>query len=385
MIIDCDTHFFPKDAFDYLGEALAGRRPRLIFEGDVLRDIEFAEGPYSIKSATPLPAPGSGARYDGMADGPSRMADYAKMGIEKQLVLPQFTGWWSYLIEPELGHAIAHSLNMSMLRLTQENPGAVMPVALVAVQDVPSAIAEAVWAHANGFKAVVLDYVMPVAQNNLGSPTATHRELWPFFAKCEELDLPIYFHAVQHGHRLVNLRNFQMDGLDIFVPSDAQMNLVAMITTGLLDKYPGLKIIHAEQGTGYIQPLAEWLDKLHGPGVAAYEEGEGATPGRKRKLAARARQLVTAEEAREKNRQLPSHYFRTNFYWTIETEEPELIGGIDFVGADRFLFATDYPHDDPGGAKKFEDVELLAANDQMSETVKDQLRYKNAERVFNLV
>lgn len=384
MIVDCDTHFFPKDAFDYLEGALADRRPRLIFDGDVLRDIEFAEGPYAIEAATPLPAPGSGAHYGGMADGPTRMAQYAKLGIEKQLVLPQFTGWWSYLIEPELGHGIAHSLNVSMLRFAQENPGAVMPVALVAMQNVRSAIAELVWAHANGFPAVVLDYVFPVPENNLGVPTAVRRELWPFFAKCEELDMPIYFHAVQHGHRLVNLRNFQMDGLDIFVPSEAQMNLVALITTGLLDKYPGLKIIHAEQGASYIKPLAEWLDRLHGPVIAAYEEGEGATPGYRRKLAAKAPQLVTPEERNEKNRHLPSHYFRTNFYWTIETEEPELIEGIDFVGADRFLFATDYPHDDPGGAKKFEDVELLAANDRMSEAVKDQLRHGNAERVFNL-
>jgi predicted TIM-barrel fold metal-dependent hydrolase len=384
MIVDCDTHFFPKDAFDYLEGSLADRRPRLVFDGNVLRDIEFAEGPSSVGGATPLPAPGSGARYPGMADGPSRMEVYAELGIEKQLVLPQFSGWWSYTIEPELGQALAHSLNVSMLRFAKEHAGAVMPVALVAMQDVATAIAEAEWAHANGFVAVVLDYVFPVAENSLGSPTATHRELWPFFAKCAELDLPIYFHAVQHGHRLVNLRNFQMDGLDIFVPSEAQMNLVALITTGLLDKYPGLKIIHAEQGAGYIQPLAEWLDRLHGPVVAAYEEGEGATPGYKRKLAAKAPQLVSVEERNEKNRHLPSHYFRTNFFWTIETEEPELIGGIDFVGADRFLFATDYPHDDPGGAMKFEDVKLLAANDRLSEAVKDQLRYQNAERVFNL-
>jgi predicted TIM-barrel fold metal-dependent hydrolase len=384
MIVDCDTHFFPKDAFDYLEGSLADRRPRLVFDGNVLRDIEFAEGPSSVGGATPLPAPGSGARYPGMADGPSRMEVYAELGIEKQLVLPQFSGWWSYTIEPELGQALAHSLNVSMLRFAKEHAGAVMPVALVAMQDVATAIAEAEWAHANGFVAVVLDYVFPVAENSLGSPTATHRELWPFFAKCAELDLPIYFHAVQHGHRLVNLRNFQMDGLDIFVPSEAQMNLVALVTTGLLDKYPGLKIIHAEQGAGYIQPLAEWLDRLHGPVVAAYEEGEGATPGYKRKLAAKAPQLVSVEERNEKNRHLPSHYFRTNFFWTIETEEPELIGGIDFVGADRFLFATDYPHDDPGGTMKFEDVKLLAANDRLSEAVKDQLRYQNAERVFNL-
>jgi len=84
MIVDCDTHFFPKDAFDYLEGALADRRPRLVFDGDVLCNIEFAEGPSSAGGATPLPAPGSGAHYAGMADGQSRMAAYAELGIEKQ-------------------------------------------------------------------------------------------------------------------------------------------------------------------------------------------------------------------------------------------------------------------------------------------------------------
>ena len=384
MIVDCDTHFFPKDAFDYLEGALADRRPRLIFDGEVLIDIEFAEAPSAKGGATPLPAPGSGSHYLGMTDASKRMTVYGELGIEKQLVLPQFSGWWSYTIEPELGQALAHSLNVAMLRFAQAQAQMVMPVALVAAQDVISAIEELIWAHDNGFSAVVLDYVFPVTEHSLGSPTATHRELWPFFAKCEELDMPIYFHAVQHGHRLVNLRNFQMDGLDIFVPSEAQMNLVALVTTGLLDQYPNLKIIHAEQGAGYIRPLAEWLDRLHGPMVASYEEGEGSVVGNRRKLSPRAPQLVTAEEGREKNRQLPSHYFRKNFYWTIETEELQLVDGINFIGADRFLFATDYPHDDPGGAMKFEDVRLLAENDRLSEAVKEQLRYKNAERVFNL-
>jgi len=384
MIVDCDTHFFPKDAFDYLEGTLADRRPRLVFDGDTLRDINFAEGPYSIPGTTPLPAPGSGARYGGLSNATRRMEAYAELGIERQLVLPQFTGWWSYRIDPELAQGMAHSYNLAMQGMAADYPSTVLPVALVALQDVPSAIDEAVWARANGFAAVVLDYIFPVAEHNLGSPTATHREAWPFFAKCAELDLPIYFHAVQHGHRLVNLRNFQMDGLDIFTPSEAKMNLVALITTGLLDQYPGLKIIHAEQGAQYIRPLAQWLDSQHRPVIAAYEAGEGASPGNRRKLAARARQVVSADEASEKNRHLPSHYFRTNFFWTIETEEPELVDGIDFAGADRFLFATDYPHDDPGGANKFEDVGLLAANAELSESVKNQLRHENAERIFSL-
>ena len=98
----------------------------------------------------------------------------------------------------------------------------------------------------------------------------------------------------------------------------------------------------------------------------------------------RGPQLVPPEVASEKNKRLPSHYFKTNFWWTIETEEPELADAVEFFGADRFLFATDYPHDDPGGTMKFKDVELLAANNRIPEHDKELIRSENALALFNL-
>ncbi len=48
------------------------------------------------------------------------------------------------------------------------------------------------------------------------------------------------------------------------------------------------------------------------------------------------------------------------------------------------LFATDYPHDDPGGSMKFHDVQLLAVNRDISETDKKLIRSGNATRLFHL-
>ena len=97
-----------------------------------------------------------------------------------------------------------------------------------------------------------------------------------------------------------------------------------------------------------------------------------------------AEQVVAPEVSSEKNKLPPSHYFRRNFYFTIETEEPELPDAIEFLGADRFLFATDYPHEDPGGRMKFNDSRLLAVNRRISETDKDLLRHGNAQQLFKL-
>lgn len=197
--------------------------------------------------------------------------------------------------------------------------------------------------------------------------------------------MPVFLHAVQHGHRMVNVLPFQMDGLDMYAPKDAEMNLVAVITSGLLDEYPGLKFIHAEQGTQYIQPLAERLDAIHHKGhPVEYREDDGASAASRRVLSSKAPQLVPPELASEKNKLAPSHYFKTNFYWTIETEEPELPDAMAYIGADHFLFATDYPHEDPGGLMKFKDRELLEGNARISEADKDLVRSGNAKRIFHL-
>lgn len=385
MIIDCDTHFMPRDAFDSVDEPLKPLVPRLKFgAGGFLSGIEFPGAPPPVPGTTPLPAPGSGAPYAGNTDMAARLKEYERLGIDRQLILPQFTGWWSYLIEPALACALARSWNVSMLRLMREHPGKVYGVALVALQDVAGAVREMEWAKENGLPAVVLDHTYPVREHPYGTTLGSHRELWPFFRKAEELEMPIFLHAVQHGHRIVNLLTFQHDGLDIFAPREAQMNLVSLITSGLLDDFPGLRFIHAEMGTKSIKSLARRLDAGFRHATVSYEDDEGATAGSRRRLSPKAPQLVPAEVANEKNKLSPSRYFKNNFYWTIETEEAELAEAVEFLGAERFLFATDYPHDDPGGRMKFKDVEFLAAHPTLSESDKEKIRWQNAKSLFDI-
>ena len=375
----------PVDAFSHVPKAMQTLVPQLVFNDDgILTGVNFPGAPAPVLGTTPLPAPGSGAHYPGNSDMTARLQEYRSMGIDAQLILPQFTGWWSYLIEPELAQSLAHSWNLSMLRLMTENPGIIYGVALVALQDVEQAVGEMQWARDNRFPAVVLDHTFPVREHPYGTTLGSHRELWPFFRSAEALEMPIFLHAVQHGHRIVNLLNFQYDGLDLFAPRDAQMNLVSLITSGLLDDFPGLKFIHAEMGTKAIKSLAQRLDGNFQSTVLSYEDDEGASAGSRRRLSPKAPQLVPPGVANEKNKLPPSDYFRKNFFWTIETEEPQFAEAVQLLGAERFLFATDYPHDDPGGRMKFKDVALLNAHPEISEGDKERIRCQNAIRLFRL-
>lgn len=386
MIVDCDAHIMPADVFDYVPPKFYAARPILRYNPEgLLVDVEFPGEPPEVPGTTPLPAPGSGAKMKGLVDLEVRFNDFPVLGINQQIVLPQFSGWWSYLVDAPLATAMAHSYNSSILRLMKRHPGVLLGVALVALQDVEGAIEEMAWAKMEGFKSVVLDKVYPVGEHPYGESLGSHRELWPFFAKAQELDMPIYLHNVQHGHRISNLLNFQKDGLYIFAPQEGQVSLVSLITSGLLDEFPGLQFIFTEAGTGFIKPLVERLDAaFDGPAIDYDAEADTSTTEAINAKLRRARARLEARLFLEKNQHPASHYFRKNFYFTIETEEPELPEAIDFLGADRFLFATDYPHDDPGGQMKFKDVELLGINKRISEADKELIRSENAMRLFHL-
>src|SRR4249919_457626 len=110
MIIDCDTHLMPREAFD-----------------GVYVDVNFPGYPPEVPGTSPLLAPGSGAMFKSLWDVQSRMADYdKKLGIEQHVVLPQFSGWWSYLIEVELAVRMARSHNEALLRVMKEYPGRIL-------------------------------------------------------------------------------------------------------------------------------------------------------------------------------------------------------------------------------------------------------------------
>jgi predicted TIM-barrel fold metal-dependent hydrolase len=383
MIIDCDTHYLPPDAYDYLGPEWDARRPRFVWDDKgILTAVEFPGAPPVVPGATPLEPPGTGARYRGMYYMDERLRDYEKLGIEQQFLFPQLTSTvFSYLVEPRLANAMAHSWNLSILKQIKEHPRELIGGAMVALQDVEGAIREMEWAKENGFRAVILDKVFPVREHCFSDPYGTHRELWPFFARAEALGMPLFLHNIQHGHRITNLLNYQLNGLDVLAPQEGQMSLVSLITSGLLDDFPKLNFVFTEAGVSFIKPLVERLDAAHGDSLVDYESEDAAARFNYRKLTG-GRRIVSEADYKAKNSKPPSHYFRTNLYFTIETEEPELGEAVEMFGASQFLFATDYPHDDPGGRMKFRDVELLQKRSDIGAREKDLIWSGNALRLL---
>src|SRR6185436_13349351 len=117
-------------------------------------------GNHVVAGTTPLPPPGAGSNHHGVSDIEYRLEEFNRLGIERQLLLPQYSAiFFSYVIDPALAFQMAHSYNLSILSLLRKYPQELIGSALVALQDVPTAIAEMEWAKANGFPTVAIDKV----------------------------------------------------------------------------------------------------------------------------------------------------------------------------------------------------------------------------------
>lgn len=383
MIIDMDTHILPRDIYDYVEGPSADRKPQYEFDKEGILVKWSFPGNYHVKGTTPLPPPGAGGKHPGLSNIEYRLEEYQKLGIEKQLLLSQFSAiYFNYTLEPELAIQMAHSHNIAIMNLLKKYPNELIGAALVALQDVPSAIAEMEWAKRNGFHSIAIDKVFPVREHQFSETLGSHRELWPFFKRAQELGMPLIMHNVQHGHRISNMMIFQSDGLDTLCPAEGQMSLASLCTSGLFDDFPDLKMVFTEAGSAFIKPLLERLDSAFVKPPLNYED-EDATARFHRRVPVSERlsagkRLTSLQEYEVKNKHPVSYYFKKNLYFTIETEEPELPDSIELLGASQFLFATDYPHDDPGGRMKYKDVQLLHDNPRITEGDKEIIRSTSA-------
>lgn len=141
--------------------------------------------------------------------------------------------------------------------------------------------------------------------------------LW---AACAAVGLPLSFH-IGGGLSLVQPApsSWQMASYAACCPMQLDEPLSVMIYSGALERHPGMKLVLAESGVGWIPYFIARLDA----------SGEKHLP------------RATDYRLRAK----PSEIFKRQVMATFEEEPlgPQL---IPLVGAESFMWASDYPHPD---------------------------------------
>jgi predicted TIM-barrel fold metal-dependent hydrolase len=161
-----------------------------------------------------------------------------------------------------------------------------------------------------------------------GAPDLANRAWDALWEVCSHWQLPVHFHIATSATAMGYFGTYPWDSHDehtklaiggtlLFV-GNAKV-VVNILCSGMLERFPALKIVSVESGGGWIPFILEALD---------YEMSENA-PTELARLA-----------------KPPSEYFRSNMYATFWFEQnggnlPPL---IEAVGEDSILFETDFPH-----------------------------------------
>lgn len=156
------------------------------------------------------------------------------------------------------------------------------------------------------------------------------RRFWPVFAAAQETGLPIGLHPQAHpgGAPSTGLGwpSYYMQEHFTFTTASEPV-AISLVMEGVFEQFPNLKIAMIEAGFSWAPILAWRMDRI-------WERMRKEVPHVKRP---------------------PSEYLKEHFWFATQPmEEPEnpqdLLDIFDWVGWDRLMYSSDYPHwdyDDP--------------------------------------
>jgi aminocarboxymuconate-semialdehyde decarboxylase len=169
-----------------------------------------------------------------------RIGDFDDMGLSRQVVspMPELLSYW---LDSNVAQPLVRYLNEQTAAICSESSGRLLGFAAVPMQDIDAAIAEL--RHA----IEVLGLVgVEVGSNINGVPIGDLR-FEPFFATCVAMDVPVFVHALKPAgmDRLVGPPSLQQV---LAYPTDVGLAAASVITSGLLQRLPGLRMAFSHGG-----------------------------------------------------------------------------------------------------------------------------------------
>lgn len=148
-----------------------------------------------------------------------------------------------------------------------------------------------------------------------------HDAAWDtLWAAAAEAGLPLSFH-IGGGTKSIDLvrGSWRYGAFTAVAPMQLDEPLAGMLFSGALERHPGLRLVLAESGLGWLPYLIERMDmehRVHGPKASDYRLGNE-----------------------------PSAIFRRQVFATFE-DDPVGVAMIPQIGEGNVMWASDYPHQD---------------------------------------
>ncbi|HEX3565186.1 MAG TPA: amidohydrolase family protein [Acidimicrobiales bacterium] len=258
-----------------------------------------------------------------------RLALMDELGLDRSMMWPTLAS----LVEERLAgdlpatHAVVHALNQWMYETWSFNyEDRIFATPVITLPIVDKAIEELEWVLDRGARAILVRPA-PVPDVDGRRRSFALEEFDPFWKLVEEADIVVGMHASDDGsQRYLN----EWEGLrgDEFQPFAGRRSAFVDIITadhrgihdvvasivghGLASRFPRLKIVPVENGSAWVRPLVQVLERL-------YER----TP-----------HIFSEDPVAALKRCVYVHPFH----------EEDPLGLIELVGVDNVVFGSDYPH-----------------------------------------
>jgi predicted TIM-barrel fold metal-dependent hydrolase len=265
--------------------------------------------------------------HPGAYDPVARLAMMDKSGIHAQVIFPNAVGLGGQSLSAAVEDVALRQLclelyNDSNAEMQEASGNRLLPMAVLPAWDVDSCVREAQRAAAMGMRGVN----MTSDPQDQGSADLASREWDALWEVCADLHLPVHFHI---GASLTTMTFFDnypwashdddtklaIGGTLLFIGNGRVV--VNIICSGMLERFPELKVVSVESGAGWVPFILEALD---------YEMAENAP------------------KLRDSLSLSPSGYFRRQMYATTWFEKTDMPALVRAVGEDNIMFETDFPH-----------------------------------------
>ena len=331
-VIDADGHILePLDLWaKYMDPKFRDRAPRLVTDNETGKEKLLVEQQMLGSEQGMGGIGGVGARqgeikaaemkYEegrpGGFDPHKRIPDMDSDGIDAAFLYPSMGLFAGAVHDPALASALCRAYNRWLADYCKPYPDRLFGIAMLPMQSVPHAIEEMKFARKElGFKG---SFIRPNPYNN---KMIDHPDYEPFWTMAEELDFSIGFHeGSTNAMPTVGVDRFEDRAARHMISHTMEMMLAAMavIWGGVVDRHPRLRVAFLESGGGWMAP---WLDRMD-----RHFDDHGFND--------------TAPKMR------PSELFQRNCWISFEPVESSIAVLADYLGPDKIMWATDYPHQD---------------------------------------
>ncbi|MEU4526039.1 amidohydrolase family protein [Amycolatopsis sp. NPDC024027] len=280
--------------------------------------------------------------------GERRLADMDAAGIDRQII--SLTAPGVQVLAPDRAVAMAIVANDRLAEACQRHPDRFTGLTAVAPQDPPAAAQEIERGAGLGFKGVIIN-------SHTYGEYLDNQRFWPILEAAEALDTPIYLHPTAPPRTMIQpLLEAGLDGAIYGFAVETGMHLLRMITAGVFDRFPRLRVVVGHLG----EALPFWLYRLDYMHAASVRSGRYDAI---RPIAGK-----------------PSDYLRRNVWVTTSgmAWHPAIMFCREVLGPDRVLYAMDYPYQYV--------IEEVSTQDNLpiDETARKAFFQTNAELVFGL-